>query len=89
MRHLFGGGSPSNKDFNLQINIKENIGKGVMFMVLEASAVSVSSAVTDLLSVGTSCLTWIMQNPLLACIFAGALIPVAFRVVKAAKRASK
>ena len=60
-----------------------------MFMVLEASAVSVSSAVTDLLSVGTSCLTWIMQNSFLACIFAGALIPVAFRVVKSAKKASK
>lgn len=51
--------------------------------------VSVTQAVTDLLGVGTSALNWIMGNPILAIIFAGCLIPVAFRVIKSAKKAAK
>lgn len=51
--------------------------------------VSVTQAVTDLLGVGTSALNWIMGNPILAIIFAGCLIPVAFRVIKSAKNAAK
>lgn len=58
-------------------------------MLMEAGVVTASSAVTDLLAIGTSCLTWIMNNPLLVVIFAGSIIPVAFRVVKAAKKAAK
>lgn len=57
-------------------------------MVL-ASAVTVTSAVTDLLSVATLGLNWIMENPLLACVFAGCLIPIAFKVIKAAKKSAK
>lgn len=58
-------------------------------MALEASGTSVTSAVTDLLNVGTSALTWITSNPFLALLFAGCIIPVAFKVIKAAKKAAK
>lgn len=58
-------------------------------MALEASGTSVTSAVTDLLAVGTSALNWITSNPFLSLLFAGCIIPVAFKVIKAAKKAAK
>lgn len=61
--------------------------KGVdLMMALEASA---GTAVTELLGIGTQCLTWIMDNAFLSVVFAGCLVPVAFKVIKAAKRAAK
>ena len=56
-------------------------------MVIEA--MTAASAVSDLLNIGTSCLNWIMNNSFLSVVFAGCLVPVAFKIVKAAKRAAK
>lgn len=58
-------------------------------MFLADAGVSVTQSVTDLLAVGTQALNWIVANPLLAVVFAGCIVPVAFRVIKAAKRAAK
>ncbi len=58
-------------------------------MALEASGASVTTAVTDLLGVGTSALNWITSNPFLALLFAGCIIPTAFKVIKAAKKSAK
>lgn len=58
-------------------------------MFAEGGAVTASGAVTELLSIGSSCLTWIMGNPFLSVVFAGCLVPVAFKIIKAAKKAAK
>lgn len=52
-------------------------------------ASTVTQSVSDLLGVGTSALEWILSNSILAIIFAGCLIPVAFRVIRSAKKAAK
>lgn len=61
----------------------------VFTMIGEGGAVSASSAVSSLLDIGSTCLTWIMNNAFLSTVFAGCLIPVAFRIIKAAKKAAK
>ena len=58
-------------------------------MFIEAGASSASAAVSELLGIGTTCLSWIMENSLLSVVFAGCLIPVAFRIIKKAKNAAK
>lgn len=58
-------------------------------MFAAEGATSATSAVSSLLEIGTTCLTWIMNNSFLSVVFAGCLIPVAFKVIKAAKRAAK
>lgn len=58
-------------------------------MLLSGGGTSVTQSVTDLLGVGTAALNWILDNPILAIIFAGCLIPVAFKVIKSAKKAAK
>lgn len=61
----------------------------VFAMLGEGGAVSAGSAVSDLLAIGSTCLNWIMNNSFLSVVFAGCLIPVAFRIIKAAKKAAK
>ncbi|MBE5923827.1 MAG: hypothetical protein E7271_05065 [Lachnospiraceae bacterium] len=58
-------------------------------LFLEGGASSASAAVTELLSIGSTCVSWIMENSLLSVVFAGCLIPVAFRIIKSAKNAAK
>lgn len=60
-----------------------------VFTMIGEGGVTASSAVSDLLSVGSTCVTWIMNNAFLSVVFAGCLVPVAFKVIKAAKRAAK
>lgn len=61
----------------------------IAFTMFGEGGTTASSAVSNLLEIGTTCLNWIMNNSFLSVVFAGCLIPVAFRIIKAAKRAAK
>lgn len=61
----------------------------VLSMFGEGGTVTAAGAVSNLLDIGSTCLTWIMNNAFLSVVFAGCLVPVAFKVIKAAKRAAR
>jgi hypothetical protein len=49
--------------------------------------VTIASAFSDIVSLGTSMLTFIEGNALLMCCFAGCLVKIASRLIKGARHA--
>lgn len=57
-----------------------------MMMALSDSTLGVESDVANLLDIGTKCINWIDDNKLLSLCFAGCIIPIGFKVIRAALR---
>lgn len=58
-------------------------------MLMTSGGFDISSALTTLGSIVTSCVGWITDNPVLSVIFVAGLVPAGFMVIRKAKRASK
>lgn len=58
-------------------------------MSLSDSTLGVKGDVKNLLDIGTQCIDWIDENKMLSLCFAGCIIPIGFKVIKAALRTVK
>lgn len=58
-------------------------------MSLSDSTLGVKGDVKNLLDIGTQCINWIDENKMLSLCFAGCIIPIGFKVIRAALRTVK